>query len=96
MRLLAALAVLLPLVRAACPDPIEPENPECSGCENQAAADLTCRAFFESVHTQEPPLFRCVLNTHPPSCLLATPQVLRLRGLYTNLPADVQRREILL
>ena len=41
---LAALAVLVPLVRAACPNPVDPDNPECAGCESQAAADTTCRA----------------------------------------------------
>ena len=72
---LAALAVLVPLVRAACPDPVDPDNPECAGCESQAAADATCRAFVESVHT-EPQLFRCAQYSPKPSCLLATSQVL--------------------
>ena len=45
---LAALAVLLPLVRAACPTGLS----ECPGCESQEAADKPCPAFVESVHTK--------------------------------------------
>ena len=65
---LAALAVLVPLVRAQCPNQIDTDNPECTGCEDQAAADATCRAFVESVHTQN--------RTAVPLCSMLTKTVL--------------------
>ena len=65
---LAALAVLVPLVRAACPDPIDTDNPECAGCENQDAAKELCRAFVESVHTQN--------RTAVPLCSILTKTIL--------------------
>ena len=46
-RALAALAVvLLPLVRAVCPDTVDPSNPDCSSCQNQAAAESKYCAFY--------------------------------------------------
>merc|ERR1719424_1527082 len=50
-RALAALAVaLLPLVRAECPDTVDPSNPDCSSCQNQAAAESKCVFDFTCLY----------------------------------------------